>query len=121
MGGNFVRMDSDERPVPKTDSGEGIGLRMNGKQWRDQRMSNREKPTVEERRPPDTSDAVELGDTSSGDGQRRPTRISIISQRSAQEPRNSRDKSSQSRVSFDSEPAQAHVPPSDTSKTPIRP
>ena len=47
--GNFARMDSDERPSPEKDIVDGVGLSTREKQWFDQTMGNRKKPTVEGR------------------------------------------------------------------------
>ena len=73
-------------------------------------MGNRRDPGENERRSSDVSDVVELGETSSGEEQIRPTQ-NRLSQHSSPEPRNRRDKSAQSRVSFDIEPAKEYVPP----------
>ena len=74
-------------------------------------MGIRKKPHEESRRPSGVSDGVEHDATSSGDTQVMPTRTRV-SQRSAPEPRNIRDKPPHGRVSFDSEPSKIHALPS---------
>ena len=108
--GDLVRMDSDEHPVGEMDIGDGVGLSRRENQWRDKQMDNRQKPVINERRQSGASEAVDLDETSSGHEQIRPTKTRLP-QHSAPGPRNQHDKSAQSRVSFDSGPSTACVPP----------
>ena len=80
--GNFVRMDSDERPAREGDIGDGIGLSKREKQWRCKRLGQHRKQNVAGSRPSDVSDVVGVDETSSGDDQVRPTQTRL-SQHSA--------------------------------------
>ena len=93
---NFVRMDSDGRPVPETSIGDGVGLSHHEKVWRDRRMDNRKSPD-ERCQPKHPADLEDVDDSPTGDEQRRTVRPRI-SQHSAPEPTRARDRSAQSRV-----------------------